>query len=62
MNILDGFAWLIMYIHVSWSWRHLGILGNLFQIGFTILIFYIGQLHTIDIMSLLNNADVASRT
>jgi len=30
-----------MYIHVSWSWRFLGILGHLFQVGLAILAFYI---------------------
>lgn len=40
---LDGLAWLIMYIHVSWSWRHLGILAHLFQVGFAVLAFYIGS-------------------
>ncbi|CAF1130194.1 unnamed protein product [Rotaria sordida] len=40
--IFYGLVWLIMYIHVSWSWRHLGILGHLFQIGIAILAFYIG--------------------
>lgn len=37
-----GFGWLIMYIHVSWSWRHLGIVGHLFQVGIAILGLYIG--------------------
>ncbi|CAF1089501.1 unnamed protein product [Rotaria sordida] len=37
-----GFTWLIMYIHISWSWRHLGLLGHLFQIGIAILGCYIG--------------------
>ena len=32
-----------MYIHVSWSWRHLGIVGHLFQIGIAILGFYVGK-------------------
>jgi hypothetical protein len=32
-----------MYIHVSWSWRHLGILGHLFQVGLAILGLYIGK-------------------
>lgn len=32
-----------MYIHVSWSWRHLGILRHLFQVGIAILGFYIGN-------------------
>ena len=40
---IDGLAWLIMYIHVSWSWRHLGILAYLFQVGLAVLAFYIGQ-------------------
>ncbi|CAM4852697.1 unnamed protein product [Rotaria socialis] len=39
--IFYGFVWLIMYIHVSWSWRHLGIVGHLFQVGIAILAFYI---------------------
>ena len=42
-RILDGFGWLIMYIHVSWSWRHLGILGHLFQVGIAVLALYIGN-------------------
>ncbi|CAF1247469.1 unnamed protein product [Rotaria magnacalcarata] len=37
-----GFGYLIMYIHVSWSWRHLGILGHLFQVGLLILACYVG--------------------
>ncbi|CAF0957456.1 unnamed protein product [Adineta steineri] len=37
-----GFGWLIMYIHVSWSWRHLGIVGHLLQTGIAVLGFYIG--------------------
>ncbi|CAF2994059.1 unnamed protein product [Rotaria sp. Silwood2] len=37
-----GFVWLIMYIHISWSWRHLGILGHLFQVGIAILGCYVG--------------------
>ncbi|CAF1012144.1 unnamed protein product [Rotaria sp. Silwood1] len=37
-----GFTWLIMYIHISWSWRHLGILGHLFQVGIAILGCYVG--------------------
>ncbi|CAF4070411.1 unnamed protein product [Rotaria sp. Silwood2] len=41
-SIFFGLTWLIMYIHVSWSWRHLGILSNLFQVGLAILAFYIG--------------------
>ncbi|CAF0986674.1 unnamed protein product [Rotaria sp. Silwood1] len=41
-SIFYGLTWLIMYIHVSWSWRHLGILSHLFQVGFAILAFYIG--------------------
>ena len=40
---LVGFGFLIMYIHVSWSWRHLGILGHLFQVGIAILGLYIGN-------------------
>ena len=32
-----------MYIHVSWSWRHLGIVGHLFQVGIAILGLYIGK-------------------
>jgi len=32
-----------MYIHISWSWRFLGILGHLFQVGIAILAFYIGN-------------------
>ncbi len=32
-----------MYIHVSWTWRFLGILGHLFQVGIAILAFYIGN-------------------
>jgi phosphatidate phosphatase len=40
--IFFGFGWLVMYIHVSWSWRHLGILGHLFQVGLAILGLYIG--------------------
>jgi len=41
-SMFYGMSWLIMYIHVSWSWRHLGILGNLFQTGFAVLAFYVG--------------------
>ncbi|CAF3145574.1 unnamed protein product [Rotaria socialis] len=37
-----GFGYLIMYIHVSWSWRHLGILGHLFQVGLLVLASYVG--------------------
>jgi len=40
--VFFGFGWLIMYIHVSWSWRHLGIVGHLFQVGIAILGLYIG--------------------
>ncbi|UJR14054.1 hypothetical protein I4U23_001051 [Adineta vaga] len=40
-SIFYGFAWLIMYIHVAWSWRHLGIIGNLLQVGIAILALYI---------------------
>jgi len=42
ISLLVGFGWLIMYIHVSWSWRHLGIVGHLFQVGIAILGLYIG--------------------
>ncbi|CAF1093839.1 unnamed protein product [Adineta ricciae] len=37
-----GFGFLVMYIHVSWSWRHLGIVGHLFQVGLAILGCYVG--------------------
>ncbi|CAF0930169.1 unnamed protein product [Adineta steineri] len=40
--VFYGFAFLIMYIHVAWSWRHLGIIGHLFQVGLAILACYIG--------------------
>ena len=42
-----------MYIHVSWSWRHLGILGHLFQVGIAVLAFYIGN-HQRDLFSFLS--------
>ena len=32
-----------MYIHISWTWRFLGILGHLFQVGLAILATYIGN-------------------
>ncbi|CAF0909060.1 unnamed protein product [Adineta ricciae] len=41
-SIFYGFAWLIMYLHVAWSWRHLGLLGHLLQVGLAVLAFYIG--------------------
>ena len=37
-----------MYIHVSWSWRHLGIIGHMFQTGFVILALYIGYSRIFD--------------
>ncbi|CAF1255448.1 unnamed protein product, partial [Didymodactylos carnosus] len=40
-SIFYGAAWLIMYIHVAWSWRHLGIIGNVFQTGLAVLASYI---------------------
>jgi len=46
--IFFGFGWLIMYIHVSWSWRHLGILGHLLQIGILILGLYVGYTRITD--------------
>ncbi|CAF3678593.1 unnamed protein product [Adineta steineri] len=46
--VFFGFGWLVMYIHVSWSWRHLGILGHIFQTGLAILGLYIGYSRIFD--------------
>ena len=46
--LLVGLGWLIMYIHVSWSWRHLGIIGHMFPTGFAILGLYIGYSRIFD--------------
>jgi len=37
-----------MYIHVAWSWRHLGIVGHLLQVGLAILGLYIGYSRIFD--------------
>lgn len=37
-----GCAFLIMYLHISWSWRHLGILRHVLQTGLAVLACYIG--------------------
>ncbi|CAF1140870.1 unnamed protein product [Rotaria sordida] len=55
--VFFGFGWLVMYIHVAWSWRHLGIIGHIFQTGLAILGLYIGYSRIFDFHHHWNDVD-----